>query len=60
MAQPGKPTLFDLYARMDRIEELIEDMDELGIASREDAERLMIELDTQIEELESHDADADR
>ena len=60
MAQPGKPTLFDLYARMDRIEELIEDMDELGIASREDAERLMIELDTQIEELESHDADAER
>jgi hypothetical protein len=60
VAQPGKPTLFDLYSRMDRIEELIEDMDDLGIASREDAERLMIELDTQIEELESHDADAER
>jgi hypothetical protein len=42
---------------MDRVEELIEDMDELGITTREEAEQLIIELDGQIEELESHDED---
>jgi phage shock protein A len=60
VGQSSKPTLYDLYERLDRIEELIEDMDDMGIASREDAERLMIELDSQIEELESHDVEADR
>ena len=49
----GNKQLFDLYERMDRIEELLEDMDELGIASREAAEQLIIALDRQIEELES-------
>jgi hypothetical protein len=57
VAKSGNQKLFDLYERMDRIEELIEDMDELGISSREDAERLMVELDGQIEELEAHDTD---
>jgi hypothetical protein len=57
---PNK-TLFDLYERMDRIEELIEDMDELGIATREQAEALIMDLDSQIDELESHDdGEADR
>ena len=46
-------TLFDLYERMDRLEELIEDMNDLGVTSRADAERLIEELDGQIEELES-------
>ena len=59
MAKSGNQKLFDLYERMDRIEELIEDMDELGISSREDAERLMVELDGQIEELEAHDTDGE-
>lgn len=60
MAQSGKQKLFDLYERLDRIEELIEDMDELNIASRDDAERLIVELDSQIEELESHDDGSQR
>jgi hypothetical protein len=59
VAKSGNQKLFDLYERMDRIEELIEDMDELGISSREDAERLMVELDGQIEELEAHDTDGE-
>lgn len=57
MSKSGKQRLFDLYERMDRVEELIEDMDELGITTREEAEQLIIELDGQIEELESHDED---
>ena len=60
MAQSGKQTLFDLYERLDRIEELIEDMDELNVTSREDAERLIVELDSQIEELEAHSEGSDR
>jgi hypothetical protein len=59
VAKSGNQKLFELYERMDRIEELIEDMDELGISSREDAERLMVELDGQIEELEAHDTDGE-
>ena len=55
MSKSGKQRLFDLYERMDRVEELIEDMDELGIANREEAEQLILEIDSQIEELESHD-----
>ena len=55
MSKSGKQRLFDLYERMDRVEELIEDMDELGIANREEAEQLILEIDGQIEELESHD-----
>ena len=57
MSKSGKQRLFDLYERMDQVEELIEDMDELGITTREEAEHLIIELDGQIEELESHDED---
>ena len=57
MSKSGKQRLFDLYERMDQVEELIEDMDELGITTREEAEQLIIELDGQIEELESHDED---
>lgn len=54
MANPGSVSLALLYERMDRLEELIEDMDELGVHSREDAERLIGELDRQIEDLEAH------
>jgi hypothetical protein len=57
VAKSSNQKLFYLYERMDRIEELIEDMDELGVASREEAERLIVELDGQIEELEAHDSD---
>ena len=55
MSNPASKKLFDLYERMDRIEELIEDMDELGIATRDQAEALIVDLDSQIDELEAHD-----
>ena len=54
MSNAGSKRLFDLYERMDRLEELIEEMEELGINTREEAEQLIVELDGQIEELESH------
>ena len=59
MSNVGSKRLFDLYERMDRLEELIEDMEELGISTREEAEQMIIELDGQIEELESHDDSGD-
>lgn len=55
MSKPANKKLFNLYERMDRIEELIEDMDELGITTRQEAEALIVELDSQIDELEAHD-----
>jgi hypothetical protein len=45
--------LFDLYERLDRLEEMLEDMDELGVSSRDQIEQMVIALDQQIEELES-------
>jgi hypothetical protein len=50
---PDKPAnqLYALLDELDRLEELIEDMDDLGVSSREDAERRMTDLDAQIEAL---------
>jgi hypothetical protein len=58
MSKPGQSSLFDLYEQLDRLEELLEDMEEFGVASREDVERLIAELDEQIEELEAQKGDA--
>ncbi|MDQ2683738.1 MAG: hypothetical protein M3Y37_09455 [Chloroflexota bacterium] len=58
MSKPGQSSLFDLYEKLDRLEELLEDMEEFGVASREDVERLIAELDEQIEELEAQKGDA--
>ena len=59
--RPNKNKLFDLYERMDKLEELIEDMDELGVTSREQAEAMISDLDSQIDEHEAHlDEDDDR
>jgi hypothetical protein len=53
VSKSGGKQLFDLYERMDRLEEMLEDMDELGVASRDEIEQMIITLDQQIEELES-------
>ncbi|HQY31369.1 MAG TPA: hypothetical protein PK691_08785 [Thermomicrobiales bacterium] len=45
--------LFDLYDQLDRIEELIEDMLELGINSRVEAEAKLADLNRQIDSLEA-------
>lgn len=57
--RPTKGKLFDLYERMDRLEELIEDMDELGVTSREQAEAMISDLDSQIDEQEAHQEEGD-
>jgi hypothetical protein len=58
MAGKGKSTskdgkLFDLYAKLDRLEELLEDMDDLGIESRAQAEQAMIALNAELDAIES-------
>ena len=45
--------LFALYDRLDRIEELLEDMSDLEITSRSEAEAKLLELNEQIDQLES-------
>ncbi|MGH2533539.1 MAG: hypothetical protein ACRDJW_14670 [Thermomicrobiales bacterium] len=54
MVPPRSANENDLYAvldELDRLEELIEDMDSLGVRSREDAERRIAELDARVEEI---------
>ena len=49
----GESELDRLYDLLDRYEELLEDMAELGVTSSEDAERRITELNEQIDALES-------
>jgi hypothetical protein len=49
----GESELYRLYDLLDRFEELLEDMAELGVVSTEDAERRIAELNDQIDALES-------
>ncbi len=51
----GESELFRLYDLLDRYEELIEDMAELGISSVSEAERKIEELNEQIDALEEND-----
>jgi hypothetical protein len=51
----------DLYAlldELDRLEELIDDMDSLGIRSREEAEQRIAVLDARVEELAPGERDS--
>lgn len=48
---------FALYDQLDRLEELIEDMTELGVRSIDDAEARMEQLNAAIDEIESHGTD---
>jgi hypothetical protein len=45
--------LFALYDQLDRIEELLEDMGDLKIDSRADAEARLLELNAKIDQIES-------
>jgi hypothetical protein len=47
--------LYRLYDKLDRFEELLEDMAELGVTSIADAERLIAELNDHIDALEARD-----
>jgi hypothetical protein len=44
--------LFALYDELDRIEELLEDMLDLKISSKDEAERRIVELNEQIDQIE--------
>lgn len=49
----GESELYRLYDLLDRYEELLEDMEELGVSTAEDAERRIMELNDQIDALET-------
>jgi len=51
----GESELFRLYDLLDRYEELIEDMAELGVSSTSEVERKIEELNEQIDALEESD-----
>lgn len=43
--------LYPLLAELDRLEDLLEEMDDLKVASRADAERRMADLNAEIDRL---------
>jgi hypothetical protein len=47
--------LFALLDELDRLEELIEDMDDLGVSSREQAELRIASLNLQVDALAASD-----
>jgi hypothetical protein len=49
---PPNKEILSLYDELDRIEELLEDMIELKISSKADAERRIDELNSRIDQLE--------
>jgi hypothetical protein len=53
----GDSNLYGLYDRLDRLEELLEDMAELGVTSRDDVERMIRELNEQIDSFEGAASD---
>jgi hypothetical protein len=59
-AKPGSnlnpdDELFALLDELDRLEELIEDMDDLGVSSREQAELRIASLNLQVDALSASD-----
>ena len=46
---------YPILDQLDRLEELIEAMDELGVASREEIERRIAELEAQLEDIAAED-----
>lgn len=55
----GSAELFRLYDRLDRLEELLEDMAELEVDSAAAAERKIVELNHQIDALEDTGAEGE-
>jgi hypothetical protein len=49
----SRGNLYRMLEELDRLEELLEDMNELGVASRAEAEARMRELEEQVEALEN-------
>lgn len=49
--EPTDGALYRLLNELDRLEEVLETMDELGLATRTDVERRMAELNARVDEL---------
>jgi polyhydroxyalkanoate synthesis regulator phasin len=54
--QGESQALHSLYAELDRLEELLEDMAELKVTSVSEAEQRIVELNRQIDALEENEA----
>jgi hypothetical protein len=55
----GESEIYQLYDLLDRFEELLEDMADLGVTSTADAERRIAELNERIDALESTESGED-
>ena len=53
----GQSELYQLYDLLDRFEELVEDMTELGVSTVDEVEKRIAELNQQIDEAESSRGD---
>src|SRR5215211_7868208 len=51
--QAKSSELYDHYSELDRLEELLEDMQDLGVTSIDEIEARMLLLNTRIDELEA-------
>ena len=50
-AQGDDPNLYAVLERLDRFEDLVEEMDELGVATRAEAEQRIAELNDEVTRL---------
>ena len=49
--EPNDDELYRLLDELDRLEDLLEEMDELGVSSRSDVERRMADRNARVDEL---------
>ena len=49
--EPNEDRLYALLDELDRLEDLVEEMDDLGVSSRDEIERRMRELNAQVDQL---------
>ncbi len=45
------PGLYPILELLDRLEDVLEEMDDLGVASRDDVERRLVELHAEVSDL---------
>ncbi len=50
-AEGSPPGLYSVLEELDRLEDLLEEMDDLGVASRADGERRMAELHDEVSQM---------
>lgn len=55
-SRQGESELYALIDQLDRLEELLEEMDEFGVTTREEVEQRIAELHAQVDRLTPDDA----